>query len=136
MFINAKLADTLRTMPAYKESAFAIVAPEHVDLGIFVRRYGNLPDGDMQIYSLNDYALERLAAVNHKLVATFEYTLCVSPMAATKIFAVVLSSSTPTGPEAVTALHAPEYVHLTPGNQVYHFVDQQAMRRFVVRIGA
>jgi hypothetical protein len=134
MDLNAKIADTLRTMPEHKEMAFATVHSEQIHLPLFVMRHGVVPDNSYQVYSFNKGSLDQLASrllpEEKAVLGAFDYTLCVSPMSPRRLFALLLSCTTPRGVDPIVLLHAPEFAKHTDGTMVLHFVDEPSMRAF------
>ena len=133
--LNMKVADTLRTMPDHKETAFATVSMHHIDLPLFVMRHGTVPDGEEQIYSFDRPALkqiaQRLMPEEKTVISSFEYTLNVSPMSPRRIFALMLASRNRKGTDPLIGLHAPEFARDTENNFVLHFTDEASMHSFV-----
>ena len=126
MELNFRVADALLSMPKHNEAAFCVVAGESINLGIFAARFGCFPDGGPQVYAISPSNLERLRGDG--ILATFAYTLCVSPMAPVEVFAVVLNTK---GSDELVQLHAPEYTELANGHLVLHFIDRDAMNTFM-----
>ena len=139
MELNAKVADALRTMPYHKDTALTTIPGEAIHLPLFLARHGEFPDKGAQVYSFNAASLKslclRMPAEEKNVVARFEYTLCVSPMSPRRIHALAITSSSRTGMDPLTLMHAPEHAPNTDGSLVLHFTDQPSMHWFASEMG-
>ena len=135
--LNLKTADALVTMPKLREFAFSPVRAESVNLLIFVKRTGSLPDGTHQVYALDQHKLRVIGARASRVIGTFEYVLSVSPLAPRKIWAAVIDiPATSNQPDPLIEIHAAEMAERTIGTTVIHFLDEGRMRDFVVGVSA
>ncbi len=130
--LNLKTADALVTMPRLREPAFSPVHFKSINMYIFVRRTGELPDGSHQVYALDMKKLRIISGQATRVRATFTYVLSLSPLAPKTIWAVVTDiDATKDEPDPIVAIHASGMAQHTVGKTVIHFVDEGRMRDFV-----
>jgi hypothetical protein len=125
--LNSRVADALLSIPKHDESAFCVVSGERVNPVLYASRFNVLPDGGPQVYALKAAQLKHFSAFGVR--STFCYTLCVSPMAPMQVHALVLNTAA--GSDPLVQLHAPEFAHEAGGYLVIHFIDEDAMHKFV-----
>ena len=116
------------------EICFVYTPKERINEDVFNLRFGPLAEveSDGVTYSLDKSTLQTCFKTPIPVLGTFDWTLCISPLAEMNIVSVILQTNPGHATQdAVIAQYAPEHAASTAGTSVVHFYSKSAAIAFM-----